>query len=97
MRTVKFFWKYFKDYTLSFLIVIVMMIASTILQVLFPIYVGQAVQHLVELGNALANGGEKNQLLVAFTSLMTKLFLTFLCLSISSLIYMVLMSRVISH
>lgn len=97
MRTVKFFWKYFKDYTLSFLIVIVMMIASTILQVLFPIYVGQAVQHLVELGNALANGGEKNQLLVAFTSLMTKLFLTFLYLSISSLIYMVLMSRVISH
>lgn len=97
MRTVKFFWKYFKDYTLSFLIVIVMMIASTILQVLFPIYVGKAVQHLVELGNALANGGEKNQLLVAFTSLMTKLFLTFLCLSISSLIYMVLMSRVISH
>ena len=67
MRTVKFFWKYFKDYTLSFLIVIVMMIASTILQVLFPIYVGQAVQHLVELGNALANGGEKNQLLVALT------------------------------
>ena len=97
MRTVKFFWQYFKDYTLSFIIVIVMMIASTVLQVLFPIYVGQAVQHLVELGNALANGGEKNQLLVAFTSLMTKLFLTFLCLSISSLIYMVLMSRVISH
>ena len=97
MRTVKFFWQYFKDYTLSFIIVIVMMIAYTILQVLFPIYVGQAVQHLVELGNALANGGEKNQLLVAFTSLMTKLFLTFLCLSISSLIYMVLMSRVISH
>ena len=97
MRTVKFFWQYFKDYTLSFIIVIVMMIASTILQVLFPIYVGQAVQHLVELGNALANGGEKNQLLVAFASLMTKLFLTFLCLSISSLIYMVLMSRVISH
>ena len=97
MRTVKFFWQYFKDYTLSFIIVIVMMIVSTILQVLFPIYVGQAVQHLVELGNALANGGEKNQLLVAFASLMTKLFLTFLCLSISSLIYMVLMSRVISH
>lgn len=97
MRTVKFFWQYFKDYTLSFIIVIVMMIASTILQVLFPIYVGQAVQHLVELGNGLANGGEKNQLLAAFASLMTKLFLTFLCLSISSLIYMVLMSRVISH
>ena len=97
MRTVKFFWQYFKDYTLSFIIVIVMMIASTILQVLFPIYVGQAVQHLVELGNSLANGGEKNQLLAAFASLMTKLFLTFLCLSISSLIYMVLMSRVISH
>ncbi|MCY7148069.1 ABC transporter ATP-binding protein/permease [Streptococcus gordonii] len=97
MRTVKFFWQYFKDYTLSFIIVIVMMIVSTILQVLIPIYVGQAVQHLVELGNALANGGEKNQLLVAFTSLMTKLFLTFLCLSISSLIYMVLMSRVISY
>ena len=97
MRTVKFFWHYFKDSTLSVIIVIVMMIVSTILQVLIPIYVGQAVQHLVELGNALANGGEKNQLLVAFASLMTKLFLTFLCLSISSLIYMVLMIRVISH
>lgn len=66
MRTVKFFWQYFKDYTLSFIIVIVMMIASTILQVLFPIYVGQAVQHLVELGNALANGGEKKSAFSCF-------------------------------
>lgn len=80
MRTVKFFWQYFKDYTLSFIIVIVMMIV-TILQVLIPIYVGQAVQHLVELGNALANGGEKSALGVAFAS--RPLFLTFLCLSIS--------------
>ena len=97
MRTMQFFWQYFKKYKLSFIIVILMMVVSTVLQVLFPIYVGQAVQHLVELGNAFSHGEETSLLLTTFGVIMGNLFLIFLCLSVSSLIYMVLMTRVISH
>ena len=97
MRTMQFFWQYFKKYKLSFIIVILMMVVSTVLQVLFPIYVGQAVQHLVELGNAFSHGEETSLLLTTFGAIMGNLFLIFLCLSVSSLIYMVLMTRVISH
>ena len=97
MRTMQFFWQYFKKYKLSFIIVILMMVVSTVLQVLFPIYVGQAVQHLVELGAAFSHGEETSLLLTTFGAIMGNLFLIFLCLSVSSLIYMVLMTRVISH
>lgn len=97
MRTMKFFWQYFKHYKLSFVIVILMILLSTVLQVLFPIYVGQAVQNLVELGTAFADNQNTERILTVFGGIMWNLFFTFLCLSLSSMIYMTLMSRVISH
>ena len=97
MRTMKFFWQYFKHYKLSFVIVILMILLSTVLQVLFPIYVGQAVQNLVELGSAFADNQNTERILTVFGGIMWDLFFTFLCLSLSSMIYMTLMSRVISH
>ncbi|WP_304948560.1 ABC transporter ATP-binding protein [Streptococcus sinensis] len=97
MRTMKFFWQYFKHYKLSFVIVILMILLSTVLQVLFPIYVGQAVQNLVELGSAFADNQNTERILTVFGGIMWNLFFTFLCLSLSSMIYMTLMSRVISH
>jgi len=93
----KFFWQYFKHYKLSFVIVILMILLSTVLQVLFPIYVGQAVQNLVELGSAFADNQNTERILTVFGGIMWNLFFTFLCLSLSSMIYMTLMSRVISH
>ena len=97
MRTIAFFWQYFKRYKLSFVVVLLMMITATVFQVLFPVYVGQAVQHLVELGRAFAEKGETDQILSTFGSVMGSVLVSFVCLSISSLIYMVLMTRVIAH
>ena len=97
MRTIAFFWQYFKRYKLSFVIVLLMMVTATVFQVLFPVYVGQAVQHLVELGRAFVEKGETDQILLTFGSVMGSVLLSFVCLSVSSLIYMVLMTRVISH
>ena len=97
MRTIAFFWQYFKRYKLSFVIVLLMMVAATVFQVLFPVYVGQAVQHLVELGRAFAEKGETDQILSTFGSVMGSVLVSFVCLSVSSLIYMLLMTRVIAH
>lgn len=97
MRTIAFFWQYFKRYKLSFVVVLLMMITATVFQVLFPVYVGQAVQHLVELGRAFAEKGETDQILSTFGSVMGSVLMSFVCLSVSSLIYMVLMTRVIAH
>ena len=97
MRTIAFFWQYFKRYKLSFVIVLLMMVTATVFQVLFPVYVGQAVQHLVELGRAFAQKGEMDQILSAFGSVMGSVLVSFVCLSVSSLIYMLLMTRVIAH
>ena len=97
MRTIAFFWQYFKRYKLSFVIVLLMMVTATVFQVLFPVYVGQAVQHLVELGRAFAEKGETDQILSTFGSVMGSVLMSFVCLSVSSLIYMLLMTRVIAH
>ncbi len=97
MRTIAFFWQYFKRYKLSFVVVLLMMVTATVFQVLFPVYVGQAVQHLVELGRAFAVKGETDQILSTFGSVMGSVLVSFVCLSVSSLIYMVLMTRVIAH
>jgi len=97
MRTIAFFWQYFKRYKLSFVVVLLMMITATVFQVLFPVYVGQAVQHLVELGRAFSEKGETNQILSTFGIVMGSVLVSFVCLSVSSLIYMLLMTRVIAH
>ena len=97
MRTIAFFWQYFKRFKLSFVIVLLMMVTATVFQVLFPVYVGQAVQHLVELGRAFAEKGETDQILSTFGSVMGSVLVSFVCLSVSSLIYMLLMTRVIAH
>ena len=97
MRTIAFFWQYFKRYKLSFVIVLLMMVTATVFQVLFPVYVGQAVQHLVELGRAFAEKAETDQILSTFGSVMGSVLVSFVCLSVSSLIYMLLMTRVIAH
>ena len=38
MKTVRFFWNYFKVYKFSFVIVILMVAVATIAQALFPVF-----------------------------------------------------------
>ena len=46
MKTVEFFWNYFKVYKISFIVVIAMIIIATIAQALFPVFAGQTVTEL---------------------------------------------------
>ena len=94
MKTIKFFWQYFKRYKISFVLVIFLILVATILQALFPIFIGQAVTELASLATKpdLVNSFPMAQ----FSSIMINLGLVFLAISVSSLIYMLLMSRVIA-
>ena len=56
MKTVQFFWNYFKVYRLSFVIVIVMIVIATISQALFPVFAGQTVTELAHLVLAYQKG-----------------------------------------
>ena len=96
MKTIQFFWTYFKVYKLSFVVVILMIILATVAQALFPVYTGQAVTELANLVRAYQEGTPAT-VWERFGALMLNLFYVFLALSISSFIYMMLMSRVIAH
>ena len=54
MKTVRFFWNYFKVYKFSFVIVVLMVAVATIAQSLFPVFSGQAVTELANLVLALS-------------------------------------------
>ncbi|GGE25045.1 ABC transporter ATP-binding protein [Streptococcus himalayensis] len=97
MKTARFFWTYFKAYKGSFVMVLALIIVATALQAIFPIYLGEAVTDLVQLGVAYQQGADTSSLWTTFSSGMSNLALVFLCISISSLIYMLLMNRVISY
>ena len=56
MKTVQFFWNYFKVYKLSFVVVILMIVLATLAQDLFPVFSGQAVTQLANLVQAYQNG-----------------------------------------
>lgn len=96
MKTVQFFWNYFKVYKLSFVVVILMIVLATLAQALFPVFSGQAVTELANLVQAYQDG---NPELVwqSLSGIMVNLGLLVLVLFISSVIYMCLMTRVIAE
>lgn len=96
MKTVRFFWNYFKVYKFSFVIVILMVAVATIAQALFPVFSGQAVTELANLVLAYQNGTSELAW-QSLSALMLNLALVVLALVVSSLIYMTLMTRVIAE
>ena len=50
MKTFEFFWNYFKVYKISFVVVIAMIVIATVAQALFPVFAGQTVTELANLG-----------------------------------------------
>lgn len=106
MKTVQFFWFYFKKYKLSFLLIAAMIILATYLQVKAPIYLGQALTELTEWAMKYAKAkaisdatGAKLILpkLTAFNGVMSKLFLAYCFTALATLIYSLLFNRIISH
>lgn len=106
MRTARFFWFYFKRYKWSFLGIVVAIVISTYLRVKAPVYMGQA---LAELGTWVQDYYQAKAVsqatgarlvvpeMTAFSGIMTKLFEAYLCISLASLIYNVLFTRIVSH
>lgn len=96
MKTFEFFWNYFKVYKISFVVVIAMIIIATIAQALFPVFAGQTVTELANLVIAYQNGNP-DMVWQSLLGLLINLAYILVVLVVSSLIYMVLMSRIIAE
>ena len=96
MKTFEFFWNYFKVYKISFIVVIAMIIIATVAQALFPVFAGQTVTELANLVIAYQNGNP-DMVWQSLLGLLINLAYVLIVLVVSSLIYMVLMSRIIAE
>lgn len=96
MKTFEFFWNYFKVYKISFVVVIAMIIIATVAQALFPVFAGQTVTELANLVIAYQNGNS-DMVWQSLLGLLINLAYVLIVLVVSSLIYMVLMSRIIAE
>ena len=96
MKTFEFFWNYFKVYKISFVVVIAMIIIATIAQALFPVFAGQTVTELANLVIAYQKGNP-DMVWQSLLGLLMNLAYILIVLVVSSLIYMVLMSRIIAE
>jgi len=96
MKTFEFFWNYFRVYKISFVVVIAMIIIATIAQALFPVFAGQTVTELANLVIAYQNGNT-DMVWQSLLGLLMNLAYILIVLVVSSLIYMVLMSRIIAE
>ena len=96
MKTFRFFWNYFKVYKISFVVVIAMIIIATIAQALFPVFAGQTVTELANLVIAYQDGNP-DMVWQSLLGLLLNLAYILIVLVVSSLIYMVLMSRIIAE
>ena len=96
MKTFEFFWNYFKVYKISFVVVIAMIIIATVAQALFPVFAGQTVTELANLVIAYQNGNP-DMVWQSLYGLLINLAYVLIVLVVSSLIYMILMSRIIAE
>lgn len=96
MKTFEFFWNYFKVYKISFIVVIAMIIIATVAQALFPVFAGQTGTELANLVIAYQNGNP-DMVWQSLLGLLINLAYILIVLVVSSLIYMVLMSRIIAE
>ena len=96
MKTFEFFWNYFKVYKISFVVVIAMIVIATVAQALFPVFAGQTVTELANLVIAYQNGNP-DMVWQSLLGLLINLAYILIVLVVSSLIYMVLMSRIIAE
>ena len=96
MKTFRFFWNYFKVYKISFIVVIAMIVIATVAQALFPVFAGQTVTELANLVIAYQKGNP-DMVWQSLLGLLMNLAYVLIVLVVSSLIYMVLMSRIIAE
>ncbi|HEM5265093.1 TPA: ABC transporter ATP-binding protein [Streptococcus suis] len=102
MKTLRFFWFYFKRYKLSFAVIFLAIVAATYLQVKTPVFLGNAITEMGKIGQAYFASVQMGQSdfkpdLSDFNGVMLNLFFAYAATVAASLIYTLLFTRIVAH
>ncbi|WP_024376124.1 ABC transporter ATP-binding protein [Streptococcus suis] len=102
MKTLRFFWFYFKRYKLSFAVIFLAIVAATYLQVKTPVFLGNAIADMGKIGQAYFASVQMGQSdfkpdLSDFNGVMLNLFFAYAATVVASLIYTLLFTRIVAH
>ncbi|MDW8751314.1 ABC transporter ATP-binding protein [Streptococcus suis] len=102
MKTLRFFWFYFKRYKLSFAVIFLAIVAATYLQVKTPVFLGNAITEMGKIGQAYFASVQMGQSdfkpdLSDFNGVMLNLFFAYSATVVASLIYTLLFTRIVAH
>ncbi|HEM6433224.1 TPA: ABC transporter ATP-binding protein [Streptococcus suis] len=102
MKTLRFFWFYFKRYKLSFAVIFLAIVAATYLQVKTPVFLGNAIEEMGKIGQAYFASVQMGQSdfkpdLSDFNGVMLNLFFAYAATVVASLIYTLLFTRIVAH
>ncbi|HEL2734097.1 TPA: ABC transporter ATP-binding protein [Streptococcus suis] len=102
MKTLRFFWFYFKRYKLSFAVIFLAIVAATYLQVKTPVFIGNAITEMGKIGQAYFASVQMGQSdfkpdLSDFNGVMLNLFFAYAATVVASLIYTLLFTRIVAH
>ncbi|HEM3463922.1 TPA: ABC transporter ATP-binding protein [Streptococcus suis] len=102
MKTLRFFWFYFKRYKLSFAVIFLAIVTATYLQVKTPVFLGDAIAEMGKIGQAyfasvqMGQSGFKPDM-TDFNGVMLNLLLAYVATVVSTLIYTLLFTRIVAH
>ncbi|MCK3904721.1 ABC transporter ATP-binding protein [Streptococcus suis] len=102
MKTLRFFWFYFKRYKLSFAVIFLAIVTATYLQVKTPVFLGDAIAEMGKIGQAYFASVQMSQSdfkpdLADFNGVMLNLLLAYVATVVSTLIYTLLFTRIVAH
>ncbi|MCK4024868.1 ABC transporter ATP-binding protein [Streptococcus iners] len=102
MKTLRFFWFYFKRYKLSFAVIFLAIVTATYLQVKTPVFLGNAIAEMGKIGQAYFASVQMGQSdfkpdLSDFNGVMLDLFFAYAATVVATLIYTLLFTRIVAH
>ncbi|HFU4112680.1 TPA: ABC transporter ATP-binding protein [Streptococcus suis] len=102
MKTLRFFWFYFKRYKLSFAVIFLAIVTATYLQVKTPVFLGNAIAEMGKIGQAYFASVQMGQSdfkpdLADFNGIMLNLLLAYVATVVSTLVYTLLFTRIVAH
>ncbi|HFU4373087.1 TPA: ABC transporter ATP-binding protein [Streptococcus suis] len=102
MKTLRFFWFYFKRYKLSFAVIFLAIVAATYLQVKTPVFLGNAITEMGKIGQTYFASVQMGQSdfkpdLSDFNGVMLNLFFAYAATVVASLIYTLLFTRIVAY
>ena len=102
MKTLRFFWFYFKRYKISFFFIGLAIILATYLQVKAPVFLGEALTELGKIGQKYYMAKMAGQTgfkpdTSDFMAVMTKLLLAYLFTALANFVYSLLFTRIVAQ